>query len=116
MYEIPNFSKYLLTREGSVIRKHDKSSVTKQERGSGSFKLKNDQGIWKEISATKLQALVCPNTVPDGYVNIEKYPLLSINKDGQVWGHPSKNNPLGVFYTESCRDNDYPRISTSKYV
>lgn len=114
MYEIPNFPDYLLADcKSKVIRKKNNTEVTLQmRRGSkGHFKLKNALNKWQEISLSKILALIFPASIPEGFIQIPKYPGYFVNSQGEVWSAPSKPHPQGNMLTIQFQENKYPTVS-----
>lgn len=114
MYNIPEYSNYYLTEDHRVCKKVNNKEVTRQAKGNGTFKLKNDQGEWKTVFLTRILASVFPPKPPEGFKQVPGYESLFINLLGQVWSSPTVNTPLGKILTPvtSC---GYPRVSTGEY-
>lgn len=108
--DIPGYSLYFL-ENGEILNKKTGKPITKSYRSSTSFaffKLKNDEGIWKQVSEQKIQALVTIPEPPSGFVKVPTYERTYISSQGEVWVGPSEINPTGGFIKIQYRNGRYP--------
>lgn len=115
--DIPGFSSYSLEKDGRVFNNKTKKFITKSHRAKTKFaffKLKNDEGVWKQVSEQKLQALVYPPNPPDTFTKVPLYERTYISPEGEVWSGPTKVFPIGGMLSIQLREDGYPSVHTEK--
>lgn len=117
MYEIPNFSNYILTSSMEVVRKKDNKVMPIYEGAAGNkfLKLKTDSGSFVKRALSSVIALAIPVCAPATFVEVPGYKGIFISKEGSAWSGPTHKYPLGVYLKVFKPKNGYTSISTSAH-
>ena len=117
MYEIPNFSDYLLTTEMEVLRKKDNKimPIYKDSAGNKFFKLKTDSGKFVKRAKTAIIALAIPAKKPEGFTEVPSYVGLFVSRDGRVWSAPTHKFPLGTYLKIHNGQDRYSSVNTTRH-
>lgn len=117
MYEIPNFSDYILTPEMEILRKKDNKVMPIYEDSAGNkfLKLKTDSGKFVKRVKDAIIALALPVKEPEGFIEVPSYKDLFVSMDGKVWSAPTHKFPLGTYLKINNGPNRYSSVNTSRY-
>jgi hypothetical protein len=117
---IPNYANYIYDIcTDTVLRVSDSKVMPKYPRKDSDttyYKLKNDDGIWKQVGSRTVKALTSEIKAPEGFNQVPKYPELYISREGKVWSSPTATYPLGCFLSIYYpKGNKYPTCSPNLY-
>lgn len=112
--DIEGYSNYYIDDKGNVINKRSNKKVSETVVGTNSrkLKLKDDSGLWKSVSKTKVLSLSREVSPPKGFFKVPGFMYLWVNELGEVWSAPNRNFPLGSILAQSKTSKGYLRVTT----
>lgn len=115
--KIPNYSLYEYNDNKIINTKTGKEvTLTPTSKSKSPYcKLKNDGGVWKSISLSKVQALCCPPKPPDGFELVPGYERTFISRNGIVWLGPTESCPLGKYASAYVSAQGYVSSTTETH-
>lgn len=117
--KIPEYSEYDLIKVDGLFKIIKTSSgkeisITSPKKGKEYVKLKNDLGLWKSVSLSKIIALCYPPAPPEGFTLVPGYTKTFVSKNGETWIGPGETTPLGTLSRPRYYENDYPQVCVER--